>query len=494
MSLVSHFQGLSVKSKMKVSVQAVILALTVIMAFMAFANYRIYTHTVQNNELREQSKAMYDMRDSVLLLTLAAMDTIVDKADGRMYPERITEADDALADIMKAMPGVEGFAKSIGKEDIAADVKEKITFVHSKTVVDLKRAVETYASEETFAQLDDDIDGTAGEALEQVTVLAQSANEKMAKITNSIHSDIWIVGLSLAGAYFGSILVLYLIISYVGKSIVDPLAGMTRQVSEKISAAATQLISTANHLNELSEEVSMEITTGASAATEASTNVQTVASSAEEMSASIEEIRRQVKLSSDVSELAVKEALSANATIENLNEFAQSISIIVGLINEIAEKTNLLALNATIEAARAGEAGKGFAVVASEVKNLAAQTGSATEEISKKVTEMQEIAKTAVSAIGNIRGTIDDISEANGNVMTAISQQTAATMEISRTISEAAQGVAGTATMIEKVRITADKTKEDSHQVVDAAKSLADQAHQSLRETDRFVKGANAAA
>ena len=69
------------------------------------------------------------------------------------------------------------------------------------------------------------------------------------------------------------------------------------------------------------------------------------------------------------------------------------------LISDIVEQTNLLALNATIEAARAGEAGRGFAVVAAEVKSLAAQTGSATKEISEQISAMQAATQEAVQAV-----------------------------------------------------------------------------------------------
>jgi len=87
----------------------------------------------------------------------------------------------------------------------------------------------------------------------------------------------------------------------------------------------------------------------------------------------------------------------------SLGERAQKIGEILGLINGIAEQTNMLALNAAIEAARAGAAGKGFAVVATEVRKLAERSIESTESIGAIIAGVQD--ETNATIIASEQGT-----------------------------------------------------------------------------------------
>lgn len=211
-------------------------------------------------------------------------------------------------------------------------------------------------------------------------------------------------------------------------------------VIHSVAASTRELDATATDVRSLVSESSSQTAAVSSSAEQATNNLETIAAATEELSASVGEISAQVQASAREAREAVAQAEQTNATVEILDQTASRIGEVVKMINAIAGQTNLLALNATIEAARAGEAGRGFAVVAGEVKSLAAQTATATEEISRQVEEIQGATGQAVAAIRAIGGAIGGIDEKMTAIAAAVEQQRAATTEISRNFQQAAQG------------------------------------------------------
>lgn len=211
-------------------------------------------------------------------------------------------------------------------------------------------------------------------------------------------------------------------------------------VIHSVAASARELDATAADVRSLVTKSSSQTAAVSSSAEQATNNLETIAAATEELSASVGEISAQVQASAREAREAVVQAEQTNATVEILDQTASRIGEVVKMINAIAGQTNLLALNATIEAARAGEAGRGFAVVAGEVKNLAAQTANATEEISRQVEEIQGATGQAVAAIRAIGGAIGGIDEKMTAIAAAVEEQRAATTEISRNFQQAAQG------------------------------------------------------
>ncbi len=261
----------------------------------------------------------------------------------------------------------------------------------------------------------------------------------------------------------------------------------------QVSSAATELQATAQSMTGTAGQVTQQATNVAAAAEQASANVQTVAAASEQLASSIAEISSQVAQSAKVAGKALEDARRTDSVVQALAEGAQKIGEVVGLINNIAGQTNLLALNATIEAARAGDAGKGFAVVASEVKNLATQTGKATDDIARQIAQIQTATKDAVVSIQGIGATIGEISEIAAAIAAAVEEQGSATKEIARNVQQAAAGTQEVSSNIVGVSQGANETGEAATQVLGAAGELSRQAEQLRGEVGLFIAGVKAA-
>jgi methyl-accepting chemotaxis protein len=273
----------------------------------------------------------------------------------------------------------------------------------------------------------------------------------------------------------------------------DDFEGAIGEIVETVSSASTELEASASTLTATAERAQELTTMVAAASEEASTNVQAVASATEEMASSVNEISRQVQDSARMAGEAVDQARKTNDRVSELSKAAARIGDVVELINTIAGQTNLLALNATIEAARAGDAGRGFAVVASEVKALAEQTAKATGEIGQQISGIQAATQESVTAIKEISGTIERLSEISSTIAAAVEEQGAATHEISRNVQQAALGTQQVSSNITDVQRGAGETGSASSQVLSAAQSLSGDSNRLKLEVGKFLNSVRAA-
>ncbi len=240
-----------------------------------------------------------------------------------------------------------------------------------------------------------------------------------------------------------------------------------------VATAASQLNATASGM--------------ASTAEQAAGQSHRVSASMDEFAMSIGEISRQAAHSAELARKATHAANGADDTISALASSADQVGKIVQLIQSIAQRTNLLALNASIEAARGGEAGRGFAVVASEVKELAAQTSRATEEVAKQINAMQDSTGASVGALRSIAAQIKELEATAVSIASAVDQQSVAGQDLARSIDLAARATEEVSAHIEEFRETSLATGTAASQVLNSATELEGQAGALKNRVDGFL-------
>jgi methyl-accepting chemotaxis protein len=251
-------------------------------------------------------------------------------------------------------------------------------------------------------------------------------------------------------------------------------SGFADQLASTLSTlreSSGRLMKDATSLEHVCDEANRSASKATNATDGANSNVQTIAAATTELSASIQEIATRMSESARSAERAVAQGAAAGATAKELADAARNIDEIVSVIGSVA--------NATIEAARAGEMGRGFAVVAAEVKALASQTSRATEDVSKRIVEIQGISTRSTEQLREVIALIDQMKQFSVAVAAAAEEQSAATNSIAENVNSAAglsdearDSVAAMSSVTAQARAATSSVQDSARSVEDLSTRL----------------------
>ena len=436
-------------------------------------------------------------------LMLAAMDSIIDKAEGNINDERMEDINRSVTYINDNLDALVSLADTGEEKKSAEFIRDTYPKLAKGIQEDLKNLIEKSELEArqiaaAFVEIDDVLDANADKLEANLLKIQASVKEEVKEAEEASQATLarskmigWITAFA---ALAGVMTALFLI----ARSIINPITRVTQTMGEgadQVASASGQVSSSSQSLAEGASEQAASIEETSSSLEEMSSMTKQNADNAHQADNLMKEANQVVGQAND----SMGELTTSMAEISKASE---ETSKIIKTIDEIAFQTNLLALNAAVEAARAGEAGAGFAVVADEVRNLAMRAADAAKNTadliegtvkkvsdgSELVTKTNEAFTQVAESAGKVGELVGEIAAASNEQSQGIDETNKAVAEMDKVVQQNAANAEESASASEEMNAQAEQMKGMVGELVDLVGGSAKKRTPDQAKADRSAK------